>query len=274
VNFQGSASDPDGTIASHSWNFGDGTGASVEDPGPHTYAEVGRYNVTYRVTDNDGASSPDAAVVVTVVLNQPPIVAITSPTNGASFTPGTAIVFNGSGTDHEDGGLAGTALVWTSSRDGQIGTGPSLTRNDLSVGKHTITLTATDRSGATGTASVTITVSSIAPIRSGAWRGSTTGMSLDFTVNAGSDGITELKYTFSGLTCGGVTLASGSVTVSRSTPWPISDRQFLVAPSANPKIDIAGTFGDDGVSVSGTWQWGSCSGAWTGSASGTGNSGP
>jgi PKD repeat protein len=267
VNFQGTATDVDGTIASHSWDFGDGTGASAEDPGAHTYTKVGSFRVTYRVTDNDGASSPSATVVVTVVLNQSPTATITSPTNGAGFVPGATIAFTGSGTDHEDGTLTGTALVWTSSRDGQIGTGASFTRNNLSVGTHNITLTATDRGGATGTAAVTITVSVLAPIVPGAWHGSTTGMSLDFTVNSSADGITELKYTFSGLQCGGVTHMSGSVTISWGSPRPISNRQFLITPSGEPHIDIAGTFGDDGTTVSGTWRWLTCSGAWTGSVS-------
>ena len=71
ANFQGTASDADGTIASHAWDFGDGNGASVEDPGNYTYAAVGIYTVTYQVTDDDGGNSPPANVTVTVV--SPPI---------------------------------------------------------------------------------------------------------------------------------------------------------------------------------------------------------
>jgi PKD repeat protein len=66
VDFQGTASDADGTIASHSWAFGDGNEASVEDPGPYAYAAVGTYTVTYQVMDDDGAVSEPAEVVVTV----------------------------------------------------------------------------------------------------------------------------------------------------------------------------------------------------------------
>ena len=66
------------------------------------------------------------------------------------------------------------------------------------------------------------------PIVPGVWHASTAGMSLDFTVNSSADRITELTYTFSGLTCGGVTLTSGSVTVIPGVPWPISNRQFLI----------------------------------------------
>jgi PKD repeat protein len=49
------SSDPDGTIESYAWNFGDGetgTGAKEE----HTYAASGTYDVKLTVTDNGGAT--------------------------------------------------------------------------------------------------------------------------------------------------------------------------------------------------------------------------
>ena len=164
VNFQGTASDVDGTIASHRWDFGDGSGATVEDPGAHTYASVGIYGVTYRVTDDDGATSPAASVVVTVVANQWPTATITSPANYATFSTGETITFTGSATDHEDGPLTGASLVWTSSLDGQIGTGTSFTRSDLSEGTHRITLNAKDSGGTNGATNVIISVRSHTPL--------------------------------------------------------------------------------------------------------------
>lgn len=90
--------------------------------------------------------------------NQAPSATITSPTDGASVDEFTAVSFQGSATDPEDGALTGSALVWTSSLDGAIGTGTSFARNDLSVGAHVITLTATDSEGRTGTATADLTV--------------------------------------------------------------------------------------------------------------------
>jgi hypothetical protein len=90
--------------------------------------------------------------------NQPPTAEITAPEDGAGFAQGEPIEFAGTGHDPEDGELTGEALVWTSSRDGQIGTGTGFTRDDLSAGTHVIVLTATDSGGLTGTDSVTITV--------------------------------------------------------------------------------------------------------------------
>lgn len=57
VSFDGScSSDPDGSVVSYSWNFGDG----ATDSGPtayHTYWSPGFYTVTLTVTDNSGYTS-------------------------------------------------------------------------------------------------------------------------------------------------------------------------------------------------------------------------
>ena len=63
VTLSGSASrDPDGSIVSYAWNFGDGTtgtGIAVT----HTYNVAGTYWVTLTVTDNAGARGTDQAYV-------------------------------------------------------------------------------------------------------------------------------------------------------------------------------------------------------------------
>ncbi len=52
----GNSADPDGSIASYAWNFGDGaTAAGVT--ANHTYATAGTYTARLTVTDNQGASA-------------------------------------------------------------------------------------------------------------------------------------------------------------------------------------------------------------------------
>jgi hypothetical protein len=71
VPFDGSGStDPDGTIVSYEWDFGDGTtgtGQSIT----HGYTATGTYSVTLTVTDNCGVEATDTADV-TIVGPTPP----------------------------------------------------------------------------------------------------------------------------------------------------------------------------------------------------------
>ncbi len=69
VNVDGSASaDPDGTIASYDWTFGDGGIATGATPS-HTYGAAGNYSVTLTVTDNNGGTG---TLSKPVTLTAPP----------------------------------------------------------------------------------------------------------------------------------------------------------------------------------------------------------
>jgi PKD repeat protein len=54
-DFTDGSTDGDGTIASRSWAFGDGTTSSQTNPS-HAYGTAGTYTVTLTVTDDDGAT--------------------------------------------------------------------------------------------------------------------------------------------------------------------------------------------------------------------------
>jgi PKD repeat protein len=69
LNGSGS-SDPDGSIVTYAWNFGDGTTGTGAMPG-HSYTAPGTYTAWLTVTDNNGASASDNAVV-TVSSTAPP----------------------------------------------------------------------------------------------------------------------------------------------------------------------------------------------------------
>ena len=69
VRFDGSgSSDPDGSIMSWTWDFGDGTTATGVEVS-HTYTEPGHYTVTLTVRDNRGKKRSD---ICTVTISVPP----------------------------------------------------------------------------------------------------------------------------------------------------------------------------------------------------------
>ncbi len=65
VQFTGVGMDVDGTIASYSWDFGDGSDPSTEQNPVHEYQESGRYTATLTVTD-DGGLTAQASVLIEV----------------------------------------------------------------------------------------------------------------------------------------------------------------------------------------------------------------
>jgi hypothetical protein len=132
-----------------------GTGASLSK----ATLSVGTHSITLTAKDSKGATGiATRSITITAPVNQAPTAAITAPGAGSSFVQGTVIAFSGTGTDPEDGALGGASLVWTSSIDGTVGTGASLSKSTLSAGTHAITLTATDSKGAASTATLSITV--------------------------------------------------------------------------------------------------------------------
>jgi probable HAF family extracellular repeat protein len=54
------SSDPDGTIASYVWDFGDGSASATGVTATHDYVAVGYYTITLRVTDDKGAAASTA----------------------------------------------------------------------------------------------------------------------------------------------------------------------------------------------------------------------
>lgn len=112
------------------------------------------------VTNGDSQSQVLAgALTVTFnpIANNPPTVSISSPVNGSSLALGAQVSFSGSANDTEDGDISAN-LAWTSSLDGSIGSGASFSTAGLSEGVHTITASVSDSGGASGNASVSMTI--------------------------------------------------------------------------------------------------------------------
>ena len=163
VVLQGHADDPeDGALPASALSWTSsldgplGSGASVTMPAP----SLGTHRIVLTATDRQGLSAY-ASISISVVAagsNHAPVASISSPSDGASFVEGSVVSLSGSATDAEDGALGGSALAWSSSLDGALGSGSSVSSSTLRRGVHTITLTATDSAGATGSASVGISI--------------------------------------------------------------------------------------------------------------------
>jgi PKD repeat protein len=105
------SSDPDGSITSYEWDFGDGTTATGGSA-VHSYAAAGTYTVTLTVTDNAGATDTDPQSV-SVSLESLTVRAI----DPSQIRPGsTAVTITGSGfvTDSKvflEGGKGSTPIA-------------------------------------------------------------------------------------------------------------------------------------------------------------------
>ncbi|HYU90630.1 MAG TPA: PKD domain-containing protein, partial [Gemmatimonadales bacterium] len=154
-NFTSTSSDPDGSVASYAWTFGDGGTASAQNPS-HTYTAGGTFTVTLTVTDNQGGTG-NVSHTVTVTAppppNQPPVAAFTSSCTQltCSFT---------STSSDPDGTIAGYA--WTFG-DGGTASAQNPSHTYTAGGTFTVTLTVTDNQGATGSVSHSVTVTAPPP---------------------------------------------------------------------------------------------------------------
>jgi PKD repeat protein len=83
VTFDGTLSyDLDGEIVSYEWDYGDGT-ISDGKYGWHQYCNIGTYDVTLTVTDNDGLKGNlTRSVFVTLANIPPPVTEIDGPPSG------------------------------------------------------------------------------------------------------------------------------------------------------------------------------------------------
>jgi hypothetical protein len=112
-----------------------------------------------RIIVSDGVRTTSATSETAVrVPNRAPVAWIDSPAVPTSFPLGGRITLSGAGQDKEDRAMPDEQLAWSSSIDGALGTGPEIMTRGLSVGRHTIRLTATDADGATAEASIELVV--------------------------------------------------------------------------------------------------------------------
>jgi hypothetical protein len=127
-----------------------------------TERTAGSNSALIRIIVTDGVNTvQDDSDSTFIVDKKSPEPVIISPENDTSFFAGKMILFRGDAYDFEDGPLAGSALIWSSDKDGILGAGPMISLNNLSPGDHTITLSAIDSDGNQGTESIVIHISAI-----------------------------------------------------------------------------------------------------------------
>jgi len=153
VTFDASgSSDPDSSIASYAWNFGDGATANGQSV-THSYDSAGDYTVTLSVTDDDDASATASTMVSVSSGNAVPDASFT--VSPSTPEPGESATLDAAESADPDGSI--TSYEWAFG-DGTTATGESVTHTYEQTGEYTVTLTVTDDAGATDSNSTTVTV--------------------------------------------------------------------------------------------------------------------
>ncbi len=189
------SSDPDGTIASRLWDFGDGQTSTDTNP-VHTYGTAGTFNVSLTVTDNGGETDV-VTHDVTTVANVKPTASFTNTANNL------AVTFNAGTSADTDGTIASYAWKFG---DGTTGTGATPSHTYGAANSYDVKLTVTDNDGATDVITKTVVVTAPTQIAAddfnrtvangwgtadlgGAW--TTSGTASNFAVAGGNATITD-----------------------------------------------------------------------------------
>jgi hypothetical protein len=119
---------------------------------------AGTHVITATVVDADGnAVSKTLSLNVQPNGDTPPTIALLAPAEGLIVTQGAVINFQAVASDAQDGDRTAN-LQWTSSINGSIGSGGSISVSTLSVGAHQIVATVDDTAGNSANAVVNIVV--------------------------------------------------------------------------------------------------------------------
>lgn len=165
VQFTDESSDPDGTVTSRFWDFGDGSTGSGETP-VHSYSSSGTYTVTLEVSDDDGViDSVSKEITVTSEVNEPPVADADGPYTVAGR--GT-VELDGTGSNDPDGSIesysweiiddpTGEAYLTESNTATPVFHAPDA-ETDTDV---TVKLTVVDEEGATDTDTSAVTIQSV-----------------------------------------------------------------------------------------------------------------
>jgi len=193
------SADPDGSISSYQWTFGDGftaSGFSVT----HPYSILGVYTVTLTVTDNLGATASDSLLATIVALPDitPPTVNLT-----VSGSPNVSGVVNLVATVSDNVGVNKTEFYRDDTLFTNITTSPYGTSFDtrtLANGSHTFTARTYDAANNNNSSVVTVLVDNTAPTvsltqpASGSTISNTVTLAANASDNVGGSGISRVEF--------------------------------------------------------------------------------
>lgn len=164
VTATGGCSDATGTIVTETLDWGDGTQTSIPSSSfgaftvTHTYTTAGTFTIVLSAMDSNGAQGASPPQQVVVSVNSVPSCTLTvTPTSGV-----VPLNVNASGSCTDAGNdITSEVIAWGDGTSTQAASGPH-TYN--TPGTFTVTLTATDAAGNTGSSpSQTVTVTSPPP---------------------------------------------------------------------------------------------------------------
>jgi hypothetical protein len=161
VSFTASASDVDGSVAQVEF-FVNGISVGVDISAPFSIDYIPSLGngqvVTAVVTDNLGASTTSNSITMDVLLNAPPTISITSPTNGAAIITGTILTVAAAAAD-ANGNVVSVEFFVNGVSIGLTSMMPYEVQWTAIDGVQEFTAVATDNGGASATsATVQITV--------------------------------------------------------------------------------------------------------------------
>ena len=152
---------------------------------------------------------------VQIAIGNPPILSLTEPLDGSVYSEGAVVNFAATVSDTEDIS-SDIALSWESSIDGEFSTqgansngNISFSSSSLSVGLHSMTVTATDTTGLTDSASFSLRINSEPVIDAAASISPNTGvvtgttLTCSATITDAEDGTLTPSYDWS---IGGVSI--------------------------------------------------------------------
>ena len=227
VTLEWTADDPDGDSLSYTVKYsrnGGATWKALATSWPRDSLTVdasalgGTSNGLVRVQASDGFNTAqDQSDAPFGTANVPPSASIFSPSDGAVTGQSGFITLDGSGSDAEDGSLAGAALMWQTASGDSLGIGETIdvAAANFSLGTHTIELVATDSVGVADTASVSIQVSlsndpsllasASALVESDSLVGfGSTGTNIDFDSTSGAATVSAELYDSAPIGAGGI----------------------------------------------------------------------